>query len=340
MKVAVVVLNWNGKHHLERFLPILVTRTPDSRIIIADGASTDGSVDYVRRAHPELDVLDLGGNWGFAGGYNNALSDLHEDIFVLLNSDVEVEHNWLKPLVDHLGDNEQHGACQPKVLSFKNKGQFEHAGAAGGFMDKYGFPFCRGRLFDTFEDDHGQYDSKREVFWATGTCLAIRRRAWEAAGGFDSDLFAHMEEIDLCWRVHRAGYKVHAIPASIIFHVGGGTLPYKHPRKTYLNFRNSLVVLVKNAPGNLWLLVAKRFVLDAVAAWKFLLEGKPEHFFAVARAHFRFTLWLPATWRKRKDLQKRFPTMWPTGTYSRSIAWQYFLSKRKRFSELPDHDPE
>ncbi len=334
VRTAVVILNWNGKRHLERFLPLVVQRTPDAELIVADGNSSDESVSWIKANHPEIRVIQLEKNEGFAGGYNAALKHVDADIFVLLNSDVQVSTGWLEPLIIHLTSNEQHGACQPKILSYQEPSLFEHAGASGGFMDKFGFPFCRGRIFATFEKDLGQYDDLTPVFWATGTCLAIKRQCWQQAAGFDADLFAHMEEIDLCWRMQRAGYLVHAIPTSTVLHVGGGTLPYKHPRKTLLNFRNSLVVLTKNAPSPLIPLLVKRFILDAIAAWKFLLEGNPSHFFAVAKAHWTYFTWLPATLKKRRGLKAQFPAKWVAGTYSRSIAWAHFLRKKKKFSEL------
>jgi GT2 family glycosyltransferase len=334
--VAVVILNWNGKHHLERFLPLVIDRTPEAQIIVADGASSDGSVSWINKNHANVQVIDLKENFGFAEGYNRALEEVDTDIFILLNSDVEVTMGWLKPLIDQLQASPLNGACQPKILSHADPTTFEHAGAAGGFMDRYGFPFCRGRIFDRFEKDNGQYDSIVPVFWATGTCLAIKKDVWVSAGGFDADLFAHMEEIDLCWRIHRAGYQVHAVPDSSVLHIGGGTLPYKHPRKTYLNFRNSLIVLTKNAPGPTFFLIFKRFLLDGAAAWKFLLQGKPKHYLAVANAHIRYMLWLPNTLNKRASLKQKFPTMWPRGTYKHSIAWQYFLRGKETFSELDD----
>ena len=334
VRTAVVILNWNGKHHLKRFLPLLLARTQNADMVVADGNSSDGSVAWLNAHHPTVRVIQLEKNFGFAGGYNAALEQVEADIFVLLNSDVEVLSGWLEPLVEQLTSDEKNGACQPKIRSYQQNHLFEHAGAAGGFMDKYGFPFCRGRIFATFEEDLGQYDDLVPIFWATGTCLAIKRVCWEKAGGFDADLFAHMEEIDLCWRIQRAGYKVHAIPVSTVLHVGGGTLPYKHPRKTLLNFRNSLVVLTKNAPGPLLLMLVKRFTLDGIAAWKFLFEGNPLHFLAVVKAHLTYILWLPATLKKRRALKAQFPAKWATGTYSKSIAWAHFLQKKKKFSEL------
>lgn len=338
LTTAVVILNWNGKHHLQNFLPTLIARTKDADIIIADGNSSDGSQDFLREKFPQLRLIQLDDNYGFAGGYNKALEQVDADILVLLNSDVEVHHNWLPPLVAHLNASSSNGACQPKILSYHAKDSFEHAGASGGFMDVYGFPFCRGRLFDSFEKDKGQYNDTIPVFWATGTCLAIKNEVWKQAQGFDADLFAHMEEIDLCWRIARTGKVVHVVPSSTVYHVGGGTLPYKHPRKTYLNFRNSLIVLTKNAPGPLAIRLIKRFVLDAVAAWKFLLEGNASHFMAVAKAHLHFILGFGHTLKKRRTLKRNAPPTWVEGSYQRSIAWQFFLKKRRRFSELDPND--
>lgn len=332
MRVAVVILNWNGKSFLQQFLPSVVAYSTNATVYVADNASSDGSVAFVRQSFPSVHIIETGANLGFAGGYNAALKELKEDLFVLLNSDVEVSENWIQPIVNLMDADKTIGACQPKILDFNQKDRFEYAGATGGFIDKYGFPFCRGRLFDTLEKDSGQYDLTKEIFWATGACLFVRNDAYKQLGGLDEDFFAHMEEIDLCWRMKRAGYQVMAEPRSTVYHVGGGTLSKSDPRKTFLNFRNGLELLAKNLPKNkLFFTLFIRMIFDGIAAWKFLLSGHPKDFWAVLKAHKAFYGRLRTTLNKRSG---NYPEL--SGIYSRSIVFEYFLKGKKRFSEIAE----
>lgn len=332
MQVAVVILNWNGKSFLEKFLPSVLAHSTGANIYVADNASSDGSVAFLRSTFPSVRIIETGGNLGYAGGYNAALAKLEEDIFVLLNSDVEVTENWLEPIIEMMTTNENVAACQPKLLQFDNPKHFEYAGAAGGFIDRYGFPFCRGRIFETLETDHGQYDEPKEVFWASGACLFVRSSAFREIGGLDSDFFAHMEEIDLCWRLKRSGYRIMVQPRSVVYHVGGGTLPKSNPMKTYLNFRNGLELMIKNLPmRQLIARVFIRMIFDGIAAWKFLLTGSPKDFLAVVHAHFSVYGRLRSTWRKRGG--NYGPV---TEIYQRSIVFDHYLGRKDRFSELPN----
>ncbi len=335
MRIAVVILNWNGRHWLDRFLPIVLRHSPAASIIVADNASSDDSVAWLERTHPQVRIIPIDLNRGFAGGYNEALASLQAERFVLLNSDVEVTDGWLEALSAMLDRNPGMAASQPKVLSHTTRDHFEHAGAAGGFIDRNGYPFCRGRIFEITELDSGQYDGDSEVFWATGACLMIRAEAFREAGGFDERLFAHMEEIDLCWRLRRRGWKIGYTSSSVVYHVGGGSLGYGSPRKTFLNFRNSLIVLTKNLHTGWWAgSLFRRMVLDGFAAWKFLLEGHAAHSWQVCRAHWAFLACLPAVLRQRKQLMltERSPDL--TGTYHRSIAFDRFILGWVRFTQL------
>ena len=335
MLVAVVILNWNGRSWLERFLPSVLENTGAAEIIVADNGSTDGSIAWLGRTYPTVRCIELGLNHGFAGGYNAALAQVKADRYVLLNSDVEVTACWLDRLNDYMDRHPEVAACQPKVLSHRNRAQFEHAGAAGGFIDRNGYPFCRGRIFEITEEDKGQYDDEREVFWATGACLMIRADAFHAAHGFDAALFAHMEEIDLCWRLRRMGWHIGYTSHATVYHAGGGSLGYGSPGKTYLNFRNSLIVLTKNLHnGWAWWWLFRRLVLDGFAAWKFLFEGHGDHTWQVARAHWHFFRRLPGVVRQRRELMasERSPDL--TGMYHRSIAYDRFILGWKRFSQL------
>ena len=287
--VKVVILNWNGRSHLERFLPVLVARTPGADIVVADNGSTDDSADFIRARFPQVELLLLDRNYGFAEGYNRALARIEADYCVLLNSDVEVTEGWLAPLVELLERDSAAAAVAPKIRSYANPGKFEYAGAAGGFIDFLGYPFCRGRILDTIESDRGQYDAPREVFWASGACMLVRSEVFRRLGGFDGDFFAHMEEIDFCWRAQLAGYRIRVEPRSTVFHVGGGTLPNNSPQKIYLNFRNNLCMLFKNlSPGTFWPVLFSRMVLDGMAALVFLVQGHPDFFKKVFRAHIDF----------------------------------------------------
>ena len=328
MKVAVVILNWNGKALLQQFLPSVVENSAEANIYVADNASEDDSVAFLKEKFPQVKIIQNKENGGFAKGYNDALTRVSEEIFILLNSDVEVSPRWLQPLIEEFQNSPETAAVQPKILSYRKKDFFEYAGAAGGFVDKFGYPFCRGRIFDELERDEGQYDDTVEVFWATGACMAIRKKDFLAAGGFDEDFFAHQEEIDLCWRLFNLDRKVKTVGASKIYHLGGGTLETAHPRKTFLNFRNSLYVLLKNAPGKqLYFLIFGRLLLDGLAGLKFLTEGKFRHTLAIVRAHFNFYGNFQKMLKKRGSLRRK------ENYYKKSsIVVDYYLLKKKKFT--------
>ena len=330
MNVAVVILNWNGRSLLERFLPSVVAYSKEATVYVADNASTDDSVDFVSKVYPEVKIVQNTENGGYAKGYNDALSKIDADVYCLLNSDVEVTANWLTPIIDVFEQSEDIAAVQPKILDCKKKTHFEYAGAAGGYIDKLGYPYCRGRIFDTIEKDEGQYDQDVDIFWASGACLFIRKTVFEEAGKLDEDFFAHQEEIDLCWRIQNMGYRIRYISDSTIYHLGGATLDTMNPKKTYLNFRNNLYLLLKNVsakrlPGILLI----RLILDGLAALKFLMEGKPSHLVSILKAHISFYLNFNTFIKKGKKLSK-------TGKYYSffSVVWQYFILKRKHFDQL------
>lgn len=331
---AVIILNWNNQAYLEQFLPSLLQHTPANQatIIIADNGSTDGSQEWLSSHYPDIRIIPLEKNHGFAGGYNRAIEACHHAHLVLLNSDIEVTAGWLSPLLSQL-EAPQTAAVMPKIRSFAEPGRFEYAGAAGGFIDRYGYPFCRGRIFDQTEMDHGQYDEAMETHWATGACLVIKRAVFQEAGGFDDDFFAHMEEIDLCWRIRRMGYRIAAEPASQVFHVGGGSLPNESPGKLYLNFRNNLAMLYKNLPDKeLRPVIRTRMVLDGLAALVYLVRGKPRFTLAVLKAHRHFYRWKPKlkTFRSQTSIPiPDDPLRSPV-----SILWQFFIQKKRKFSEL------
>lgn len=333
MDVAIVILNWNGEKMLRRFLPSLVKNTPaeDAFIVVADNGSTDSSLAYLSEAFPDIRVLPFDRNYGFTGGYNKALRQVDADYYVLLNSDVEVPEGWLSPLVNFMEENPDAGICQPKVLSEANRGYFEYAGAAGGFIDRYGYPFCRGRILSNIERDNGQYDAPMECFWATGACLMIRSSLFHHLGGFDGSFFAHMEEIDLCWRAKLSGYQVWCVPASCVFHVGGGTLPNDSPHKLYLNFRNNLLMLYKNLPESIrWRRIFARMCLDGASAAIYLLTGRFESFKAVCRAHRDYRRMRSSVDESPFDGERN-----NVGYYPKSIVLRFFLSGKKlRFSDI------
>jgi GT2 family glycosyltransferase len=339
-RIAVVILNWNGRKFLEQFLPSVVSSNPDfSEIIVADNASSDDSLAFLQQHYPAIRVIRNTSNGGYARGYNEALRQLGHEYLVLLNSDIEVTSNWLDPIVQLMDRDKRIGACQPRIRAYHDRSMFEYAGAAGGYLDKYGYPFCRGRIFSTLEKDEGQYDDEREVFWATGACLFVRASVFREAGELDEDFFAHMEEIDLCWRMKNLGYTVWYCPRSTVYHVGGGTLHKVNPQKTYLNFRNNLVLLCKNhAPGFFFLKLLLRMKLDGLAAFKFLLGGSPSHFWAVLRAHGYFYRTLGRTLRKRRELKQRIRKYAETAIYRRSIVFDYYLKGREKFSQLDPND--
>ena len=333
--VAVVILNWNGKKYLEQFLPSLIDHTgSDAEIVVADNASTDDSISFLTTNYPAIRVIQNTTNGGFARGYNLALKQVEADYYVLLNSDIEVTENWLKPVISMMEQDEKIGACQPKIRSFNHRNSFEYAGAAGGYIDEYGYPFCRGRLFLTIEEDNGQYDDTVEISWASGACMFVRSKLFHQLGGLDEDFFAHMEEIDFCWRLHNYGYRVMYCPGSTVYHIGGGTLPKASWRKTYFNFRNNFMLLYKNLPSKyLFKVFALRLILDTVAAMKFLFQAGFKNFWAVARAHMSFYKALPSLRKKRKKLKHGSMKM----MYKRNIVFEYYLRGKKHFSQL---DPE
>ena len=332
-KVAVVILNWNGRKFLEKFLPnVILHSQDDAEVIIADNASTDDSVSFIKKEFPDIRIIVNDQNYGFAEGYNQALAQVKADYYVLLNSDIEVTGNWIKPVIQLMEDDPAIAACQPKIKSYDQRQQFEYAGAAGGFIDKYGYPFCRGRLFQHLEEDHGQYDDPTEVFWATGACMFVRARLYHKFGGLDGDFFAHMEEIDFCWRLKNNNYRIMYCPDSVVYHVGGGTLPKISSRKTYLNFRNNMTLLFKNVEQKrLFKVYIARLFLDGVASLKFLLEGHMSDFTAVLRAHCSFYRNLPKIRDKRKNLVQKKPSQ----VYSGNIAFEHYIKRRKLFTELP-----
>lgn len=330
MKTAVVILNWNGKRLLQEFLPSVVKNSTHSTVYVADNASTDDSVSYVKSTFPEVKVIQNQENGGFAKGYNEALAGLKEEVFVLLNSDVMVTEGWLPPLLKVLEQDPQVAIVQPKLLDYKKKTHFEYAGAAGGFVDKFGYPFCRGRIFATLEEDQGQFEVKTPIFWASGACLVIRRLVYEELGGLDEAYFAHQEEIDLCWRAFNAGHKAMYVPESKVYHLGGATLNAMNPQKTFYNFRNSLFNLLKNVPGTkAYFLIFIRLVLDGLAGIQYLVKGKPGHTWAILRAHYGF---YGRFGEMRKKRLKRFsPEKYEKVN---SIVLQYYLLNRKHFKNL------
>jgi GT2 family glycosyltransferase len=329
LNTAVVILNWNGRDLLSRFLPSVVKYSTDATVYVADNASTDDSVTYVSEHFPSVKIIQNTSNGGFSKGYNDALKELSEELFVLLNSDVEVSENWLEPIVAQFKNNPKLGAAQPKILDHNSRDNFEYAGAAGGYIDKLGYPYCRGRIFNSIEKDNGQYNDIREIFWASGACLFVRSEAFWQVGALDEDFFAHQEEIDLCWRLQTQGYHINYIGGSRVYHVGGGTLTTTHPKKTFFNFRNTLFNLVKNRKGTgVWGLLFIRLILDAVAAFQFLFQGKPTHFLAVLRAHFSFYSLLPKFLNKRKLHASNFKYF-----RVKSIVWKYFVRKERNFNE-------
>ncbi|MCH2193167.1 glycosyltransferase family 2 protein [Kordia sp.] len=328
-KIAIVILNWNGKELLAQFLPKVVSYSNNASIYVADNASADDSIDYVKENYPTVKIIQNAENGGYAKGYNDALPFVEEEIFCLLNSDIEVTENWLAPILAEFEANPETAIIQPKILDFKQKTHFEYAGAAGGFIDKYGYPYCRGRIFHTLEEDNGQYNDTKEIFWASGACMFIRKEVFSVLNGLDEDFFAHQEEIDLCWRAYNKGYKAKYIGESVVYHVGGATLDSTNPRKTYLNFRNSLSLLVKNLPkGKLIPVIFLRLVLDGIAGIQFLVKFKFNHFFAILKAHFHFYGRLLKIVKKREKVQQK--------KYfdQKSIVYSYFIKGKKQYSDL------
>ena len=328
-KIAVVILNWNGAKLLEQFLPSVVAYSDEANIYVADNASTDNSIAVIKEQFPSVKIIQNEGNFGFAMGYNIALQAIEEPNYALVNSDIEVTENWLSPILS-LFDNEPNiGIIQPKILDYKNKECFEYAGAAGGYIDSYGYPYCRGRIFDTLEKDNHQYEDETEIFWASGACFFIRKEIYRKLNGFDSDFFAHQEEIDLCWRAFNLGYSAKYTSKSVVYHVGGATLNQGNPKKTFLNFRNSLLMLLKNLPSNqLVPILFMRLTLDGIAGIQFIFKGKFAHCFAVLKAHFYFYHLINYTLKKRGEIQKE------NYFHTKSIVFNYFVSKKTVFLTL------
>ncbi len=332
--VAVVILNWNGTKYLQQFLPVLLTSGyATKRIIVVDNASTDDSIEMLRKDFPTVEILINTVNEGFAGGYNNALKKIESDYYVLLNSDVEVTPGWIEPIIELMEQDNLIAACQPKILAYKNKSFFEYAGASGGWLDRYGYPFSRGRIFDFLEEDTGQYDDVEPCFWASGAALFVKAAAYRQLGGLDEYFFAHQEEIDFCWRLQLAGYKVYVNPNSVVYHIGGGTLPKENNLKVFLNFRNNLIMLAKNFTFSKAVLkLPVRMLLDAVAAWKGLLSGSGGYFIAIFRAHLHFLNWLFRHRKKSVAPISRKGDVY--GWYNGSAVWQHFVKKKTKFSEI------
>ena len=334
--ICVAILNWNGRHHLERFLPSVVQHSGNARIRVIDNASTDDSIAWLEKEFPqvELDVLDR--NYGFTGGYNRGIDRIDSELVVLLNSDVEVQKDWLQPLLSRMNLDEKIAACQPKIRSLNEPDKFEYAGASGGMIDFLGYPFCRGRIFESCETDSGQYDDARPVFWATGACMLVRKKYYSEAGGLEECFFAHMEEIDLCWRFWHKGLEVWVEPASEVLHLGAGTLAKSNPRKTFLNFRNGLAMLYMNSHGS-WSpgIILSRLLLDGLAGIQFLMKAEGSNCMAIIRAHFSFygeiRYWNQKRQRNRMHKIHQIPTRILLNS---SIVWQYFLRGKKRFSDL------
>tara|TARA_B100000768_G_C11284489_1_gene381261 strand:+ start:9938 stop:10948 length:1011 start_codon:yes stop_codon:yes gene_type:complete len=332
-ETAVVILNFNGRKLLETYLSSVVKYSHQAEVIIIDNASTDESIPYLNEFHPTLQIVSLDKNLGYAGGYNYGLKFINNKNLLLLNSDVEVTENWLGPILEFHESHENVGCIQPKILDWNDKSKFEYAGAAGGFMDKDLFAFCRGRMLSELEIDSGQYDEPLEVFWASGASLFISSAVFKDIGGFDEDFFAHMEEIDLCWRLQNKGYTNYCVPESRVYHLGGGTLSQNNSHKTYLNFRNNLFIITKNFRGILIFKIFYRMLLDGIAAWRFLFRGEVANFIAVAKAHFMYYWHLPVLLKKRKKcLPKEKVEI--KGFVNKSLIYSFFILKIKKYSEF------
>lgn len=338
MTVSVVILNWNGEKYLNEFLPILQNNMDimrDVEIVVADNGSTDGSLQLLAEKFPTVKVDAFEKNYGFAGGYNKALKNINSEYYVLLNSDVEVAEGWLSTLYDYMTNNPDVAACQPKILSYYRRNYFEYAGAAGGFIDKYGYPYCRGRIFGVVEEDTGQYDDIKDVFWASGACLFIRSADYWDAGGLDEEFFAHMEEIDLCWRLKSRGKRIVCVPQSVVYHIGGGTLNAEHPRKTYLNFRNNLLMLYKNLPHkNIKRVFDVRFYLDNLAAIHLLVQGKYQNAKAITDARTDFRAIQSKFSELRKENILKSVNSLQKEISQHSLIYEFYIKRHKKFSEI------
>jgi len=332
LKLAVVILNWNGKQLLEQFLPAIVNYSQKvAEIYIADNASTDNSIEFIRSNYPQVKIIQNSDNGGYAKGYNESLQHIDADIYALVNSDIEVTENWLGPIIEEFKNSENTAIIQPKILDFNNKTKFEYAGAAGGFLDFFGYPYCRGRIFNSLENDNHQYNDTIDIFWASGACFFIRSNVFHQLEGFDEQFFAHQEEIDLCWRAKNEGLNIKYIGASTVFHVGGATLNEVSPRKTFLNFRNSLFTACKNLPKRyLFLVLLSRLLLDAVAGLKFIFDLKPLHTWAIIKAHFSFYRYMPTMIKKRRKISYNSNQYY----HSKSIVWQHFILGRRQFEQI------
>jgi GT2 family glycosyltransferase len=338
VKTAIVILNWNGLGYLKMFLEKVTRLSADTDTIVyvADNGSSDGSAEWVASNAGRVNLIRFEKNFGFADGYNHALKQIDAKYYAIINSDIEVTEGWLKPLVDYMDNNPDVASCQPKILSYHHKDYFEYAGAAGGYLDKYGYPLCRGRIFYSVEKDTGQYDKPAEIFWSTGACMLVRSDAWKTCGGFDADFFAHMEEIDLCWRFHKSGYRVSFIPGSVVYHVGGGALPYNSPFKTYLNFRNSLYLLYKNLPEDKFKkILLYRKMLDGLAACFFLIKGQFRSAVSVWKAHVDYYKNAGSLKEKRKIVKSLSEKNENCDLLmNKSIVFEFYLKGHKTFSSI------
>ena len=332
--VAVVILNWNGKKYLQEFLPFLLKSTYSGlHVYVADNGSTDGSLQFLEENYPQVTLINNKTNLGFAGGYNLALKSVSEEYVVLLNSDIEVTPGWIEPAIALFQSDPTIGAVQPKIMDFKNRKSFEYAGAAGGWIDILGYPFSKGRIFDVLEEDHGQFDQVADIFWASGAAMFVRKSAFNKAGGFDGFFFAHQEEIDLCWRMQKAGYTIKSCPSSMVYHIGGGTLSKDNPRKIFLNFRNNLIMLYKNLSfAEVAWIIPARFALDAISAWKNLLSGQPSFFTAIMKSHFAFMGWFIKG--RKSAIYPVVSQIKPKGVYKGSVVWQHFVKGKRKFLEI------
>jgi GT2 family glycosyltransferase len=331
--VSIVILNWNGRLYLEQFLPSVLSSTyTNFEVVVIDNASSDDSVPFLKTSYPGIKILPLPENFGFAKGYNEGLKQVKADYYILLNSDVEVEKGWIEPVIALMQSNKNIAACQPKLLQFKNKKLFEYAGAAGGWLDHLGYPFAKGRIFDVCEEDSGQYDDPEPIFWASGAAMFVRASVYHQLEGLDEYFFAHQEEIDICWRMQLAGHKIFSCPQSVVYHVGGGTLPKGNSKKVFLNFRNNLVMMAKNmrAAEAFWK-IWYRFFLDAVSAIKSLFAGEGTYFIAVIKAHFAFLHWL-FFMKKKKPVYRKKRRL--HGYLRKSVVWNHFVLGKSRFTEI------
>jgi len=333
-KTAVVILCWNGRRFMEEFLPTLVQFQPaDADLVVADNASADDSVTYIKANFPSVKIIQLEKNFGFAAGYNEALKQINSEFIVFINQDVAVTENWLPPLLKMIESDEKIAAAQPRIRAYNQKTHFEYAGAAGGWIDHYGYTFCRGRIFDSLEEDRNQFNTSSEIFWASGACMIVRKKIYDDLGGLDADFFAHMEEIDLCWRMKNGGYKIMYCPDSIVYHLGGGSLPQGHPMKTYLNYRNNLIMLAKNLPADqIRRIVRRREILDGISAVRSVLRGYPKDVSSILRAHRDYRKGKEKWKSRRTGNEKFFFTL--SGVYHGSIVWDFFFRRKKTFAEI------